>query len=96
MIKRHIKVQSTRSPFDADWLYWSIRMGRHPQVNQRVASLLKRQKGICPLCRLFFKDGDLLEIDHVIPRLKGGKDELNNLQLLHRHCHDVKSVNDGR
>lgn len=96
VIKRHIKVQSTRSPFDADWLYWSIRMGRHPQVNQRVASLLKRQKGICPLCRLFFKDGDLLEIDHIIPRLKGGKDELNNLQLLHRHCHDVKSVNDGR
>ena len=96
VIKRHIKVQSTRSPFDADWLYWSIRMGRHPQVNQRVALLLKRQKGICPLCRLFFKDRDLLEIDHIIPRLKGGKDELNNLQLLHRHCHDVKSANDGR
>ena len=71
-------------------------MGRHPQVNQRVALLLKRQKGRCPGCRLFFKDRDLLEIDHIIPRLKGGKDELNNLQLLHRHCHDVKSVNDGR
>ncbi|WNZ23119.1 group II intron reverse transcriptase/maturase [Leptolyngbya sp. NK1-12] len=95
-IKRHIKVQSTRSPFDADWLYWSIRMGRHPQVNGRVALLLKRQKGSCPLCRLFFKDRDLLEIDHIIPRLKGGKDELNNFQLLHRHCHDVKSANDGR
>lgn len=95
-IKRHIKVQSTRSPFDADWIYWSTRMGRHPQVNGRVALLLKRQKGICPLCRLFFKDRDLLEIDHIIPRSKGGKDELNNFQLLHPHCHDVKSAIVGR
>lgn len=95
-IKRYIKVQSTRSPFDADWLYWSIRMGRHPQVKGRVALLLKRQQGICPLCRLFFKHRDLLEIDHILPRSKGGKDELNNLQLLHRYCHDVKSANDDR
>ena len=70
-IKRHIKVQNERSPFDADWVYWSTRMGKHPQVPARVALLLKRQRGICPLCRLFFKDGDLLEIDHRIPRSLG-------------------------
>lgn len=95
-IKRHIKVQSTRSPFDADWLYWSTRMGRHPQVNQRVARLLKQQQGKCACCHLFFKDKDLLETDHIIPRSKGGKDDFNNFQLLHRHCHDVKSAHDGR
>jgi RNA-directed DNA polymerase len=95
-IKRHIKVQGTRSPFDADWLYWSTRMGRHPQANQRVARLLRKQQGKCTCCHLFFKDKDLLEIDHIIPRSKGGKDEFNNFQLLHRHCHDVKSANDGR
>jgi RNA-directed DNA polymerase len=94
-IKRHIKVQGNRSPFDADWLYWSTRMGRHPQVNQRVASLLKQQQGKCVHCQLFFKDRDLLEIDHILSRSQGGKDELKNLQLLHRHCHDVKSANDG-
>jgi RNA-directed DNA polymerase len=95
-IKRHIKVQGTRSPFDADWFYWSIRMGRHPQVSQRVARLLKQQRGKCTCCHLFFKDRDLLEIDHIIPRSKGGKDEFENFQLLHRHCHDVKSANDNR
>ncbi|MEC4816324.1 MAG: HNH endonuclease [Scytonema sp. PMC 1069.18] len=26
---------------------------------------------------------------------KGGKDEHRNLQLLHRHCHDVKTAKDG-
>jgi RNA-directed DNA polymerase len=61
-----------------------------------VARLLKRQQGKCACCHLFLKDKDLLEIDHIIPRSKGGKDEFNNLQLLHRHCHDVKSANDGR
>jgi RNA-directed DNA polymerase len=96
VIKRHVKVQGTRSPYDADWIYWSTRMGRHPQVNQRVALLLKRQKGLCPLCRLFFKDRDLLEIDHILPRAQGGLDEFKNLQLLHRHCHDAKSANDSR
>jgi RNA-directed DNA polymerase len=95
-IKRHVKVQGKRSLYDADWVYWSTRMGRHPQVNQRVALLLKRQKGTCSFCRLFFKDRDLLEIDHILPRSQGGLDEFKNLQLLHRHCHDAKSAKDGR
>ena len=30
-----------------------------------------------------------MEVDHIVPRAIGGKDEYKNLQLLHRHCHDV-------
>lgn len=26
----------------------------------------------------------------------GGKDDYKNLQLLHRHCHDVKTANDNQ
>ncbi len=95
-IQRHVKVQGGRSIFDADWLYWSTRLGHHPQIKRQVALLLKRQKGRCNHCNLFFKDRDLLEIDHVLPRAHGGQDEFKNLQLLHRHCHDVKSALDGR
>jgi RNA-directed DNA polymerase len=95
-IERHVKVQGVRSIFDADWLYWSTRLGRHPQVKRQVALLLKRQKGKCNHCNLFFKDRDLLEIDHILPFTQGGKDEFKNLQLLHRHCHDVKSTLDSR
>ncbi len=93
-ITRHIKVQSTRSPYDGDLIYWSTRMGRHPQLPKRVASLLKAQKGKCNYCGLFFRDGDKLEIDHTVPKSLGGRDNYENLQLLHRHCHDVKTADD--
>jgi len=93
-IKRHIKVQSNRSPYDGDWVYWSSRMGRHPEVNARVAALLKRQKGKCQGCKLYFKEGDIVEVDHIIPYSQGGKDERVNLQLLHRHCHDTKAASE--
>ena len=36
-----------------------------------------------------------MEIDHIIPKSKGGKKEYKNLQLLHRHCHDDKTTRDG-
>ena len=36
-----------------------------------------------------------MEIDHITPKSKGGKDEYKNLQILHRHCHDVKTANDN-
>ncbi len=41
-----------------------------------------------------FREGDTLNIDHIIPRSQGGKDEYNNLQLLHKHCHDIKTAHD--
>ena len=95
-IRRHAKVQAQRSPYDGDWVYWSTRMGRHPEVNYRVAALLKRQKGKCPQCRLFFTHGDKLEVDHKLARRYGGQDNLANLQLLHRHCHKTKTVLETR
>ena len=36
-----------------------------------------------------------MEIDHIIPKSRGGKKEYKNLQLLHRHCHDDKTARDG-
>ncbi|GET43378.1 reverse transcriptase [Microseira wollei NIES-4236] len=70
-------------------------MGQHPETNKRVATLLKKQKGKCAECGLHFREGDVLEIDHKVPRSQKGKDEYQNLQLLHRHCHDVKTARDS-
>jgi RNA-directed DNA polymerase len=67
----------------------------HPQAPPKVAELLKRQKGKCAHCKYYFKLEDVIEIDHIVPKSLGGKDDYKNLQLLHRHCHDVKTAGDG-
>ena len=90
-IRWHIKVKGNRSPYDGDWIYWSTRMGKHPQMPTRVAKLFKQQQGKCSDCELYFQAQDELEIDHIIPLSQGGKDIYSNLQLLHRHCHVNKS-----
>jgi RNA-directed DNA polymerase len=92
--QRYVKVAGARSPFDGDWIYWSMRLGYHPKVPPRVASLLKRQKGRCRECGLWFRHGDLMEVDHLIPIRRGGTTASHNQQLLHRHCHDLKTARD--
>jgi RNA-directed DNA polymerase len=94
-IKRFVKVQSSRSPYDGDWVYWSSRMGKNPLVSNKVATLLKKQKGICPICNNYLKPDDIMETDHITPKSLGGKNTLNNLQILHKHCHDSKTAEDG-
>src|SRR5580658_3149495 len=91
-IKRHVKVRGDRSPFDGDWVYWSTRRGHDPTVAPRVARLLKKQRGRCPECGMYFRDTDGMEIDHIKARRQGGKDECSNWQLLHRHCHHRKTA----
>ena len=85
-IIRHIKVKGTASPYDGDWSYWASRTGKHPELPSRVAKLLKQQKGKCPFCGLYFGMDDLIEVHH--KDQNRSHNQLNNLVLLHRHCHD--------
>ncbi|MEG4812834.1 group II intron maturase-specific domain-containing protein, partial [Microcoleus sp. F8-D3] len=94
-IVRHVKVKGESSPYEGNLVYWSTRMGKNPEMPKKVATLLKKQKGKCTHCDLFFRENDVLEVDHKIPKSQGGKDIYDNLQLLHRHCHDTKTANDG-
>jgi RNA-directed DNA polymerase len=92
-ITRHTKVKSESSPYDGNTLYWAKRKGSHPELKDSVARLLKKQKGKCNWCNLTFQDGDLIESDHIIPRAIG-ENHKDNLQLLHKHCHDEKTKED--
>ncbi|MEH1793629.1 MULTISPECIES: group II intron reverse transcriptase/maturase [unclassified Nostoc] len=94
-IVRHVKVKGTASPFDGNLKYWSSRKGSNPLVPTRVATLLKKQQGKCAHCELYFREDDLIEVDHIIPKSKDGLDTYANLQALHRHCHDSKTANDN-
>ncbi|MBD1834415.1 group II intron reverse transcriptase/maturase [Cyanobacteria bacterium FACHB-472] len=94
-IVRHVKVKGESSPYDGNLVYWSTRMGKNPEMPSKVSKLLKRQEGKCTHCGLLFRENDVMEVDHRIPKSQGGKDSYDNWQLLHRHCHDTKTASDG-
>ncbi len=94
-IRRHIKVEGRQSPYNGDWVYWASRLGRYPGLTTRAAVLLKRQAGRCAWCKMYFRGGEeLREVDHITPQSRGGRETYANWQLLHRHCHDVKTAGD--
>ena len=90
----YVKVKGESSPYDGNLIYWSTRMGRHPDMPTSKAIRLKKQKGKCNWCRLYFREGDVLEEDHIIATALDGKNVYDNLQLLHAHCHDEKTALD--
>jgi Retron-type reverse transcriptase len=94
-ITRHVTIRPEASPYDGNWTYWSTRKGTSFDVPNKVASLLKKQKGKCTFCGQYFTPEDIAEIDHIIPTSLCGKNDYKNLQLLHRHCHDTKTSTDG-
>ncbi|MDV6249301.1 MULTISPECIES: group II intron maturase-specific domain-containing protein [unclassified Wolbachia] len=86
VIKRHIKVQKTRSPYDGDWVYWGNRLREIPDKPSRVIKLLKLQQSKCGNCRLWFESDDIIEIHHKDRNRRSNM--IKNLSLLHGHCHD--------
>jgi RNA-directed DNA polymerase len=94
-IRRHVKVKGAASPYDGNLVYWAQRLRDHPLTNTQTGYLLRLQKGPCARCGLYFQDGEVIDADHIIPKSLGGDDRLMNLQLLHRHCHDQKTAQDG-
>jgi len=90
-IKEYNKVIGECSPYDGNEVYWATRLGKSAFMSKSQASLLKRQKGRCNLCNLPFLDDDVFEMDHIIPLSNGGNRAYQNIQLVHRHCHDQKS-----
>lgn len=53
--------------------------------------VFQRDDWRCVSCGKTVDEGARLEVDHIIPRSKGGKDELSNFQTLCRECNIGKS-----
>ena len=67
----------------------------HPLVGNRLGKVLQKQQGKCKWCELLFKEGDVIELDHIPPKNQGGKDDTGNLAALHHHCHDQRHAKAG-
>ena len=51
--------------------------------------LYGEQEGVCKGCDTHFPF-KVMEVDHILPRSKGGTDHADNLQLLCTHCNKSK------
>lgn len=88
-IERHVLVQGMSSPDDPSLqTYWAQRnKGEIEDLSAQGKKLAKKQKGICPLCGVTLFNEEELHTHHKKPRNQGGKDDLDNLVLVHLYCH---------
>lgn len=91
-IIRHVKVKGNRSTYDGDQAYWAKRILANAKAyaSKLRYKLLKEQRGRCNWCQAALNPEEIWEIDHIVPKAKGGSNQTENLQLLHGHCHDQK------
>jgi RNA-directed DNA polymerase len=90
-IERHVLVRGTASPDDPTLQdYFAERTSRSTaaQFPPRLVRIARRTKGRCVVCRqpLVGSEEDL-HIHHVLPRNRGGTNDIANLVLLHLYCH---------
>ena len=95
-LAREVKVGSEESPRLTGWKVThrtdiprrtDIDAPIHYRKNKHV--LFGQQEGRCGGCRMDFPF-KIFEVDHMIPRSRGGADHFENLQLLCSHCNRLK------
>ncbi len=64
-------------------------LGTLPNYRTHRHRLYGLQEGICAGCDTHFPF-KIMEVDHILPRSKGGADHFDNLQLLCSHCNRSK------
>lgn len=97
-IRRHVKVKAEANPFDPKWEVYFEQ--RDSQLMNRfwtgkLKALWKRQDGKCPICQQQITIGQEWAVHHIVQRAHGGKDTLDNLQMLHGNCHRQVHVKKG-
>lgn len=80
---------------------WLNRGSRHARGYGRAwdelrARVLWRDKWLCQCgeCRKVGRVRLATEVDHIVPKAKGGTDALDNLQAINRECHQRKTTTD--
>lgn len=93
-IKRHSMVIKNYSPDDPSLKdYWQKRTKTNSKNESERFNITKRrvaerQNYECKECGESLFNGEPVELHHIVPKCKGGKDELKNLIWVHQYCHD--------
>lgn len=67
--------------------------GKIPNYRTHRHTLYGQQEGLCNGCGVHFPFQNLT-MDHIIPRVRGGTDHVENLQMLCSYCNSVKGDRD--
>lgn len=82
------------------WDTWQVFRGnRHKRGygnhwNKLRVIVLERDNHLCRECLLCGKYTTATDVDHIIPKSKGGTDDISNLQSLCHECHKKKTRKD--
>jgi RNA-directed DNA polymerase len=91
-IKRHVKVKAAANPYDPEWEHYferrlQVKMADKLKSKRTELNLWLAQNGACPVCEQLLTEDTGWEQHHIIQRVHGGPDTLDNLALLHPTCH---------
>lgn len=91
-ILRHIKVKAQANPYDPKWeTYFEKRIDAKMVSDLRGRYALQRlwvaQRGICPICNQKITKQSGWNNHHLVWRVYGGHDGIENRILLHPNCH---------
>jgi len=66
-----------------------VQTAKKTNFSETKQKIWKKQKGLCLGCQTYLnpEDSDLIDLHHIVPKKDGGSDKLNNLMLMHEHCH---------
>jgi RNA-directed DNA polymerase len=91
-IQRHTKVRTGANPYDPQWeTYFEKRIDAKMVAELRgrdtLCGLWLKQKGKCPLCQQKITKQTGWHSHHVVWKVYGGHDGMENRLLLHPNCH---------
>ncbi|NIO69563.1 MAG: group II intron reverse transcriptase/maturase [Anaerolineae bacterium] len=91
-IERHVKVRATANPYDPKWeSYFEKRLQAKMEADLKgrrtLLYLWRVQNGVCSVCQEKITDLTRWENHHIVWRVHGGPDTVDNRVLLHPTCH---------
>lgn len=72
--------------------FTSKRLETRPTASRHLPRLLERDGYWCGICDSGIEEGESIHVDHIVPRSRGGSDEIPNLQLAHKRCNIWKGT----
>ncbi|NHB88832.1 group II intron reverse transcriptase/maturase [Photorhabdus tasmaniensis] len=92
-IRRHTKIKSAANPFDPDWESYFQQRAGNKMLNtlsgrKKLQNIWRSQQGLCPVCQQLITQESRWHLHHLVDLTKGGSNTLDNLVMLHTHCHE--------